>query len=144
MKTILRIGIVVVLLCLIAFPIQAQDKEKKETPYWYASYSKIEWAKVDSLVKFAEKYLTPIAEKAIKKGRILDYHLLLHHTGGEYNVTYMAKYPSFAAMENGWGWLTKTYYEMESDEKLQKEFQAERAYVMNGFIHYDEIYYELE
>lgn len=49
MKTILRIGIVVVLLCLIAFPIQAQDKEKTETPYWYVSHFKIPWVKIDSL-----------------------------------------------------------------------------------------------
>ena len=145
MKTILRISFVIVLLCLFALPVQAQDKEKKETSYWYVSYSKVTGAKVDSLVNFSKKYLIPIAEETKKKGTILDYKMLIHHTGTEYNVVYMVKYPSFSTMEYGIaGWLLPTFKEMEPDKEKQMAFRAAQQYVTDGFIHYDEIYWEVE
>ena len=145
MKTILRIGIVVVLLCLIAFPIQAQDKEKKETPYWYVSHFKIPWAKIDSLYKFEKEYTPAIVEEAKKQGTILDYKMLLHHTGDEYNVVVMTKLPSWCSIEGtAWGWWTATYKTIEKDKKKIEKVLKARNWMFDGLIHKDLIYGEVE
>ena len=70
--------------CFIQTNASAQNE--KETPYWYVSNYKVNWAKVDSLQGLVTKYTVPIVAQAKKNGTILDYHFLIHHTGNTNNV----------------------------------------------------------
>ena len=141
-KTTIRV-IVAVLVILLFMPclVNAQEKAKEDTPYWYISYVKVAFAKMDSLVKFRTEYVIPIITEAKKKGRILDNKLLLHHTGGEYTVVFMTKFSSWAAMEGNW--MSDALKAIEPDKAKRDLFWETQQYLVDGFIHYDEIYTEV-
>jgi len=143
MKTIIKT--VIALLLLITCFGFAQDKEKEDTPYWYVSHFKISWAKIDSLVKLEKEYTPAIVKEAKKRGTILDYKMLLHHTGDEYNVVVMTKLPSWCSIEgNAWGWWSSTYKTMEKDKKTIENVLKARNWAFDGIIHKDLIYIEVE
>ena len=145
MKTILRVGILVVIICLVVVPVQAQDKEKVTTPYWYVSHFKIAWAKIDSLYKLEKEYTPAVVAEAKKQGTILDYKMLLHHTGDEYNVVVMTKLPSWCSIEgNAWGWWTNTFKKIEKDKDKIEKVLEDRTWAFDGIIHKDLIYTEVE
>ena len=72
---------------------------------------------------FGEKEYTPAVVAAAKKnGTILDYKMLMHHTGDEYNVVTMTKFPSWASLESmAWGWWDETYKLIEPDKDKRKK-----------------------
>lgn len=140
-KTVIRV-IVAVLVILLFIPslVIAQDKEKEDIPYWYVMYTKVAFAKMDSLVKFRNEFVVPIIAEAKKQGSILDNKLLLHHTGTEYTVVFMIKYPSWCAIEGNW--MNDALNAIEPDKDKRKVFWDTQSYLLDGFIHYDEIYTE--
>ena len=100
MKTSKTIIFVVLLAVLFSAQstVLAQEEKSQETPYWYVTSNKVSWAKVDSLEKLVKKYTVPTVAELKKTGIILDYHMFRHHTGGEYNIVILIKYPSWAAI----------------------------------------------
>jgi len=96
--------IIILLALFIPSFLLAQEEEKKDVPYWYVSSHKIPWEKIDSLQAMVKKYTVPAVAEAKKSGRILDYNILIQHTGDEYNVVTMTKFPSWAAIDEGAGW----------------------------------------
>ena len=138
-RTTIRV-IISVLVILLFVPCLANAQEKEDTSYWYASFAKFNWERSDSLKKLHQEYLRPISEEAIKKGRILDYKLLFHHTGDEYNVIIMVKHPSWCAMEKGW--MSDIFKTIEPDKEKRKVFWDAYYWVFEGATHYDCIYTE--
>ena len=141
-KTTLRVIIsVLVIILLIPCLGFAQDKEKEDTPYWYASFGKMNFARMDSLESLYKEYIIPIVAEAKKSGGILDYKLLFHHTGDEYNVVFMTKHPSWCSMEKLW--MSTAYKAIEPDKGKRKVFWDAWWWVFEGATHYDCIYTEL-
>jgi hypothetical protein len=137
MKTITSIISIILLITCLGF---AQEKEEKATPYWYVSYAKIEFTKMDTLLKFRDEYIKPVIAEAKKQGMILDNKLLLHHTGSEYTAVFMTKFPSWCAMEKSW--MNDALKKIEPDKDKRKAFWDAQWYILGDFIHYDEIYTE--
>ena len=134
--------IVAVLVILLFIPslVIAQDKEKESTPYWYASFVKMDFTRTDSLKSLYKEYVIPIVAEAKKSGKILDYKLLFHHTGDEYNIVAMTYHPSWCSMEKGW--MSTAYKAIEPDKEKRKVFWDSWYWVFEGAIHYDCIYSE--
>jgi len=128
---------------LISFSIFAQEEQKDETPYWYASSIKIPWPKMDSLQQLYKTYTIPIMEEAKKNGNILDYHIFIHHTGDQYNVVTMTKFPSWEAINETTSfrdYLEKYVPDKEERDKIFAAF----SYVRSGYDHIDNIYTDLK
>jgi hypothetical protein len=132
---------VLVILLFIPCVVNAQEKEKEDTPYWYISQFKMAWAKIDSYQTLVEKYTDPMIAEAKKSGKILDYHTLIHHTGDEYNVVIMAKLPSWCAIDQSWG-FSDAWKKIEPDEEKRKAINAAFDWAFEGTDHIDNIYFE--
>ncbi len=121
--------------------VLAQGDQAKDTPYWYTSSHRVQWARVDSLQKLVKTYTIPTVAQSKKMGRILDYRLLVHHTGGEYNVVIMIKYPSWAAINAGAG-FGDAFKAIEPNEAKRKVATDGFNWVFEGSVHVDNIYIE--
>lgn len=120
----------------------AQEDSKKGTPYWYVSSHKIAWEKVDSLQSLIKLYTIPILAEVKKDGGLLDYKVLIHNTGDEYNVVIMSKYPSWAAIDKGAGWGA-AFKKIEPDKAKRKKVSDAFNWVFRGRVHIDNIYTEV-
>jgi len=134
-----KLLIIVVFSMLMPVSLIAQEEQKDDVPYWYVASHKIPWDRVDSLRKMVKKYTVPIVAESKKSGRILDYNLLIHHTGDEYNVVIMIKYPSWAAMGEGPGFMT-AFKALVPEKEKQDEIMAAFMWIYDGYIHKDNIY----
>jgi len=132
------VGSLVLLMLAVSFSTTAQEKE---TPYWYVTSYKVDWSKIDSLSTLTKLYTNPVAAQAKKMGRILDFRVLIHHTGGEYNVVRMIKYPSWAAMGKGMGWAD-AFKVVEPTEANRKAVNASFSWIFAPLVHIDNIYGE--
>jgi len=128
---------------LISISVFAQEEQKDEMPYWYSSSIKIPWPKIDSLQQLYKLYTIPILEEAKKNGSILDYHILIHHTGDEYNVVTMTKFPSWAAINEGVS-FRKYLEKYVPDKDKRDEIFAAFSSIRSGYYHIDNIYTEVE
>jgi hypothetical protein len=122
--------------------VQAQEEENQETPYWYVLSFKVPWAKVDTLEKLVEKYTVPIVAEAKKRGTILDYKFLIHHTGDEYNVVVMQKYASWATIDEG-PQFNAAFEAIEPDKSKRDEVNKSFDWIFEGTVHKDNIYREI-
>ena len=138
--------IIFIVLLAVLFSAQstlfAQEEKSQETPYWYVSSFKVPWAKVDSLEKLVKKYTVPIVAEAKKTGSILEYHIFRHHTGGEYNIVILEKYPSWAAL-NVSGVFRKAFETIEPDKSKRDEINAGFNWIYEATVHKDNIYIEM-
>ena len=123
--------------CLFQSNVIAQESE--QTPYWYVTYQKVQWSRVDSLQKLITKYTVPIVAQAKKNGSILDFKILIHHTGSANNVVRMIKYPSWAAINEGPG-FQKAFEEIEPDKAKRDAANESFSWVFEGSTHTDTIY----
>lgn len=121
--------------------VLAQGEQPKDTPFWYTSSHRVQWSRMDSLQKLVKTYTMPIVAQSKKMGRILDYRLLVHHTGGEYNVVIMIKYPSWAAISAGAG-FADAFKVIEPNEAKRKVATDGFTWVFEGSVHVDNIYTE--
>ena len=131
---------------LLAMPteVRAQDgdeAEEPEAPWVYMSSYKIPWSRVDSLTKLNKLY--PIVAKAIENGTILDYHMIVHHTGNEYNVVIVRIEESWEQMGDGGG-FGAAFRELEPDEDRRAEVTAGYDWVFADTEHVDNIYRVME
>ncbi len=144
---IARAGFILVLLgLLLAVPtdVHAQDgdeAEEAEAAWIYISSFKIPWSRVDSLTKLNKLY--PVIAKAIENGTILDYHMIVHHTGDEYNVLIVRVFESWESMGEGGG-FEAAFEELEPDEERRAEVNAGYDWVFADTEHKDNIYREME
>lgn len=140
-----------IIICILAFmffgltwgisDVQGQDQENEETPYWYVSEYKIPFEKADSL-RTLNEMATPVYRKAIDEGYILDYKVFFHHTGGEYNVVMLTKYPSWDAIGEGQG-FDKVDREAIPDSTRRQKIIDGFNWVFEGTSHRDNIYTEV-
>ena len=131
--------IIILVVFFIPKIIIAQDEQKEDLAYWYVSSIKVPWNKIDSLQKMVKKYTIPIVEEAKKTGKLLDYLLLIHHTGDEYNVVMMRKFPSWDAINDGGGMqaaMEKLFPDKEERDRINAGFQ----WILSGYQHIDNIY----
>ncbi len=141
-KTTIRVIIsVLVILLFIPCIVNAQEEVKEDTPYWYIMHVKVAFAKMDSLAKYHNDYYIPVVEEAKKQGTILDEKWLQHHTGSEYTIVMMTKYPSWAAINVDW--FSEALKAIEPDKAKRKVYGDTFDYLFDGFIHYDEILTEM-
>lgn len=140
MKNFKRLVATVLILafCMFQYNANAQEEDEK-TPYWYVTYHKLQWNRVDSLQKLASKYTKLIVAQAKKNGTILDYNFLIHHTGSDSNVVIMIKYPSWAAIGEGSG-FGKAFKEIEPDKEKRDAISASYGWCFEGSTHTDTIY----
>lgn len=144
MKTCKTIIATLFLVGLFSSHSTALAQEQNEgTPYWVAASNKIPWAKIDSLRSMVNEYVGPIVEEAKRMGRVLDYKILLHTYGGEYNVVFMTKYPSWEAIGEGPGWAA-AYEAIEPNKEIRDAVWAANAWIFEGVPHIDNIYTELK
>ena len=140
-KSILRVIIAVLVILLFIPSLMAQDKEKEDTPYWYVSFFKVDYAKIDSLQTLIKEYTNPIVAEAKKTGPLLDFKILIHHTGDEYNVVTMEKYPSWSAIDESSG-RSAAFKKIQPDKDKRKEINDAFNWIFAPYIHYDGIYTE--
>lgn len=140
MKTTRIITLIIVILLFI--PCLAIAQEKEDTPYWYVSYYNVDWAKMDSIETMIKEYTLPAVEEAKKMGTLLDYKVLIHHTGDQHNLVLMMKYPSWAAIDEFS--FTESFKIIEPDEEKRKKAYATMNRLIPYENHYDNIYTEVE
>ena len=131
--------IIIFLVLFIPSLLMAQEEEKKDVPYWYVMSIKIPWERIDSLQTLVKKYTVKVTAEAIKSGKILDYKFLIHHTGDEYNVVIMTKFPSWDSM----GDLTtmQTAQELVIPDKEERDkVNGGWQWIFEGTQHIDNIY----
>ena len=131
---------------LLAVPtdVRAQDgdeAEQAEAPWIYITSHKIPWSRVDSLTKLNKLY--PVIAKAKENGTILDYHMIVHQYGDEYNVLVVRVYESWESMGEGSG-FGAAFEELEPDEERRAEVNAGYNWVFAGTVHKDNIYRGME
>ena len=141
-KSTIRIIVAVLVILLFIPGLIAQDKVKEDTPYWENNYYKLNSARIDSLKILDKKYATPVIAEAKKRGLILEFHTLIRKLGNEYNLIFMTKLPSWAALEKNWFW--ETFRTIEPNEDKRKEAYEAYRWVFDGASRYDGIYTELE
>ena len=88
-----------------------------------------------------KKYTIPILAEVKKAGDLLDYKVLIHHTGDEYNVVIMSKYPSWEAIDKSGIWGA-AYKIIEPDKEKRKNVYDLFNWVFEGVTHIDNIYTE--
>ena len=131
--------IIIFLVLFIPSFLMAQEEEKKDVPYWYVMSVKVPWDRMDSLQNMVKQYTIPVVAEAKKSGKILDYNLLIHHTGDEYNGVIMTKFPSWGAIGEGPGFsaaMELVVPDKEERDKINAGFQ----WIFDGFQHIDNIY----
>ncbi len=145
-RFVTRAGFVLALAgMLLAVPtdVRAQDgdeMEEAEAPWIYISSYKIPWSRVDSLTKLVALY--PVPDKAMENGTVMDYHMIVHHTGDEYNIVIVNVYESWESMgeSNGFG---AAFEDLEPDEERRAEVNAGFNWVFADTEHHDNIYREM-
>jgi len=122
--------------------INAQEEPKTDTPYWYVTSHKVNWDRLDSLQKLISMYTVPVLKDAKKSGKFLDYKIMIHHTGEDYNVIIMTKFPSWASLEKRSMGFSDAFKVFEPDEEKRKKVFAEWNWCFEGSVHIDNIYTE--
>ena len=100
---------------------------------------KVSWNKIDSLKNMAKKYTIKVVDEAKKSGKILDYNFLMQHTGDEYNVVIMTKFPSWDAMGDGDGFGAAMEIVIPDKEERDRAVEGWQ-WVFDGYQHIDNIY----
>ncbi len=146
-RFVTRAGFVLALagmLLTVPTAAHAQDgdeAEEAEAPWIYITSHKIPWSRIDSLTKLNKLY--PFVAKAKENGTILDYHLIVHQYGDEYNVLEVRVFESWESMGEGAG-FGAAFEELEPDADRRAEVNAGYAWVYAGTVHKDNIYRGME
>lgn len=137
----LSIAIALVLCTTQGLVAQQMEQEEEQQAYWHVQLYQIPWERVDSLQSLTEQYTDQVVAGAKEAGSILDFKLLIHNMGDEYNVVEMTKYPSWAAIQEGRGFgpVAEELWDEEQREAIMDGF----AWVYEGNpAHKDYIYTE--
>lgn len=118
-------------------PAQQTD----QAPYWYVSTYSVDWRQVDSLQSLFRKYTLPIVEEAKKDGKLLDYKMLIHNMGNEWNVVLVRKYRSWDDIDDPA--LGPAAQKVFPDSAQRARVNAAFAEIYQGGAHRDFIYQEV-
>lgn len=122
-------------------PAAAAAQEDEATAYWYVSEYQIPWEKADSLQALLDAD-TELVREAVRRGHMVESMALLHHTGGEHNLVFMTKYPSWAAIDADPG-LGPIAEELWGADRRQARGDAwDWIFETSGGAHKDAIYAE--
>lgn len=119
-----------------------QPSAPRDTVWWYVSSYQIEWPKMDSLVKLVRAYTLPTVAEAKKMGTLLDYRVLVHAYGSEYNYQIIRQYRRFEDIAHDTT-VGAAARRLVPDPARMKEIQAAFNWVFGGGGHRDEIYREV-
>lgn len=84
----------------------------------------------------------PAVGLAIEEGTLLDYHVLVHHTGAAENVVVLEKYPSWAGLEARQA-ISEAFRTLVPDAEERSAVGAAFGREFGGAKHSDTIYNEL-
>jgi hypothetical protein len=113
------------------------------TAWVYASYFRVPWPRVDSLIKL-QRFRPAWRARAVEMGCYLDSQLLIHQTGNEYNVVLSTTYASFRNIGPGSGsgaCANGAWRETVPDSTLRAALQQGNNWVFGDAAHYDVIYW---
>lgn len=120
----------------------AQEAQEEEPAYWYVSHYRVSWDKIDSLMSFVQND-EELVREGISRGNFLEGKVLVHHTGDEWNVVFMTKYPSWEAIDADPG-LGPLAEEMWGADRRQARGDALEYLTQEvGGAHRDYIYQEM-
>lgn len=119
----LPVTVVLVLLSSQGLVAQEMEQEGEAQAYWHVQLYQIPWERVDSLRTLVDR-TQPVVDDAIENGAILDFKILIHEMGDEYNVVEMTKYPSWAAIQEdrGFGEAAEEVFDEATDEAIMDGF----------------------
>lgn len=89
----------VAIACLLVGFTVGFAQQQQPTPYWYVSQYQVDFRLTDSLSKLL-KLGTGVTDELKRTGHLLEERWLLHHTGNEWNVLHIRKYPNWAAVND--------------------------------------------
>jgi hypothetical protein len=119
-KTMKRV-IASVLFLLIILPgfVSAQDSDeakKKLKPTVVISQHMVPLAKMDRYVEITDEYWTPVFDKLVDEGKLINWGYITHAWGDEWNIVvhYVAK--DFATFQKAWGEGIKSFTESAPEE----------------------------
>lgn len=115
--------------------------QQTEAPYWYISTYSVDWRQVDSLQSLFRNYTLPIAEEAKKEGKLLDYKILIHNMGNEWNVVLARKYRSWDDIDDAV--LMPATRKLFPDSADRARVNAAFGEIYQGGAHRDAIYREV-
>ena len=129
----------VALTCLVVGFTVGFAQQQQPTPYWYVTQYQVDFRVADSLSKLI-KATSAVREEWKRTGVILEDRWLLHHTGGEWNVLHVRKYPSWAAITDNapMAAIRKVFPDSTRRAAVERAFQE----ILNG-AHRDDIYMEI-
>lgn len=113
------------------------------TAWVYASYYRVPWPRVDSLIKL-QRFRPAWRDRAVAMGCFLDSSLLIHHTGNEYNVVVSTAYSSFRDIGPGsprTGCTGEAWRAAVPDSSLRAAIAAGNRWVYDNVPHYDQIFW---
>lgn len=140
---------VILIAMALAAPRPAPAQEARSlfdttgTAWVYASYFRVPWPRVDSLLKL-ERFRSAFRERGQQLGCFLDTQLLIHQTGNEYNVVQSTTYASFRNIGPGSGTgacTNRAFREVVPDSTQRAAIQAGNNWVYGDAAHYDVIYW---
>ncbi len=105
MKIIIRLGIIIVLLCLFVIPVQAQSEERAYElgSVWSIGYAKTKPGQFDKLMNghLANVY-TKYYDEMIKDGTVLSYKILsvTWPRDNEPNLIFLVEFKNWAAFDS--------------------------------------------
>lgn len=131
----------VAIACLLVGFTFGFAQQQQPTPYWYVSQYQIDFRLTDSLSKLI-KATSGVREEWKRAGLLPEERWLLHHTGSEWNVLHIRKYPSWAAIADQTPLMSamrKVYPDSVRRAALEKAFQG----IFDEARHRDDIYIEM-
>lgn len=113
------------------------------TAWVYASYYRVPFSRVDSLLKL-QRFRPAWRDRAVAMGCFLDTGLLIHHTGNEYNVVVSTTYASFRDIGPGApraGCAGEAWRAVVPDSAMRAAISAGNRWVYENVAHYDQIFW---
>jgi regulatory protein YycH of two-component signal transduction system YycFG len=134
--------IVAILVILLFIPSLIMAQDKGNTVHWEIVQYQVDRAKIDSLKILEETYYTKIVAEAKRLGIIIDSAMLIMKFGdNEYNVVEVNTYPSWAAIDENFGW-EKAFKTIEPNEKKRDKVREAYKWIFEGKSRKSAIYYE--
>ncbi len=151
MRALARLITILFLLALlvpVSQPALGQETDTRRSLYdqagrlVYASYFKIPWSRVDSLIQL-ESIRDAVTAKGRELGCYVDREFLIHHTGSEYNVIYKIYYEQWSWPSGNPGCGARAYRAAVPDSTQRAAINAGNQWVFGDEAeHRDEIYWE--
>ena len=122
--------------------VAQQMQAPRDTVWWYVSSYQLDWQKVDSLVKLTRAYTLPTATQAKRMGTLLDYRILVHAYGSEYNFQVIRQFRHFADISTDTSFAV-AFRRTQPDSTRRSAIEDAFRWAFGDGTHRDEIYHEV-